>query len=63
MISRKYLNPTVLLSVRKNIYGGRTMSECSIVSWLFDIVVESFGSYETIRYFGCLEFVNSFVQV
>ena len=40
---------------------GRPMPECFMVNWLFDIVVESFGSYETIRCFGCLQFVNSFV--
>ena len=37
------------------------MSECSMVNWLFDIVMESFGSCQTIRCFGCLEFANSFV--
>ena len=37
------------------------MPECSMVNWLFDIVVESFGSYQTIRCFGCLQFVSSFV--
>ena len=41
--------------------GGRPMPECSMVNWLFDIVVESFASYQTIRHFRCLQFVNSFV--
>ena len=36
------------------------MPECTMVNLLFDIVVESFGSYQTIRCFGCLQFVNSF---
>ena len=37
------------------------MPECSIVNWLFDLVVESLGSYRTIRYFGCFQFVSSFI--
>ena len=36
------------------------MPECTMVNLLFDIVVESFGSDQTIRCFGCLQFVNSF---
>ena len=36
------------------------MPERTMVNLLFDIVVESFGSYQTIRCFGCLQFVNSF---
>ena len=28
------------------------MPECSMVSWLLDIAVESFGSYQTIRCLG-----------
>ena len=62
MFSRKYLSPTVLLSVGKNIclLEGDL---CQNVpwSWLFDIILESFGSYQTIRCSGCLQFVNSFV--
>ena len=41
--------------------GGRPMPEFSMVKWLFDIVVESFRSYQTIRSFGYIQFVNSFV--
>ena len=39
------------------------MSECSMINWLLDIVVESFGSYQKIRCFGSLQFVNSFVNL
>ena len=60
MFLRKYLSPTIfMISEEKYLFmGGRLVPECSMVNWLFDIVVESFGSYV----FGCLQFVNSFVQ-
>ena len=39
------------------------MPECSMVNWLLDIVVESFGSYQTIRCFGSLQFFNSLYKL
>ena len=65
MFLRKYLRPTIFnISKEKYLFmGGRPMSECSMVNWLFDIVVESFGSFSRQPVvFGCLQFVNSFVQ-
>ena len=51
-----------IISKEKYLFmGGRPMPECTMVNLLFDIVVESFGSYQTIRCFGCLQFVSSFV--
>ena len=65
MFLRKYLSLTILLSVRKNIclWEGDLCQNvpCNMATWLFDIVVESFGSHLTIRCFGCLQFVNSLV--
>ena len=42
-----------IISKEKYLFmGERAMPECSMVSWLLDIAVESFGSYQTIRCLG-----------
>ena len=43
--------------------GGKPIPEYSMVNWLFDMMVESFGSSETMRYVECLLFVDNFVQI
>ena len=53
MFLRKYLSSTIFI-ISKEKYqflGGRPMPECSMLNWLFDIVVESSGYYQTARCF------------
>ena len=61
-VFEKVFKPTnFIMSKEKYLFmRGRPIPGRSIVNWLFDIVVEPFGSYQTIRCFGSFQFVNSF---
>ena len=48
MFLKKHLNPTnfIISNEKYLLMGGRPMPECSMVHWLFGIVVEYLGPYQ-----------------